>query len=828
VADVVDRDASLPLLQYALAELFDRRRGPVIALPAYEQLGRVAQALVRRADSLYAELHDGERAAAQQAFLRLVDVAETGAVVRRRVARSELTGLGNPAVDRVLDLFGRHRLLTFDRDPVTRGPTVAVAHESLLSEWSRLRGWIDDGRDDLRQQRRLAAAAQEWAAAGRDDDLLVAGARLDQIAAWAAETDVALGATERDYVDASLARREALRAVERARQAADERLRRTSRRRSRVLVVGAAAMVLVLVLAIYAFTQRRQAGQQARDQDGIAEARRLAAVAADAGSTNVELGLLLALQSLDVSARAKVPATLESQDALHWTLQRARVPYPVADGSVRVRSGPDGPRGIYVLPLPDLINLARGHVTRTLTDTECARYAIDPCPTDDTGLASPATVGERSPPEAPPPLAGAVGVRPLEDTHVTIAGATDPVDAGLAAELDGFFERTGIRVSSVAEERPPTPGASTGWTGADILVLPQPGLVREHGAAGTAIDLSTYIDVGDARRRLGNYLVDANSNGAGYYGVPLSLSLKGVVWYPRMQFERAGYDAPATWEELVGLSRRMVADAHTPWCLGFAGDGSYSGWPGTDWIEALVLRLGGVGAYDRWVAHELPFSDPIVRAAMQHFGDVAFGAGFVDGGARGILTTERGALAEPLLTDPPGCWMTHQGSFFAAQLPGGATAGRELGFFALPPIEAGGPAPTLGGGDIAIAITDRPEVREFMRSLLEPGWGGRWAANKDNVFLSANLDFDPNRCRSSTLDDDTNDVRVALCGQHQAALAAGQWRYDASDQMPTEIGGVSPDGSRGAFLQGMLDYVGTGPDRLERVLAKIDDEWPSP
>ena len=69
--------------------------------------------------------------------------------------------------------FGRHRLLSFDRDPVTRGPTVEIAHEALLAEWDRLRGWIDANREDVRQQRRLAAAADEWQAAGRDADYLL-------------------------------------------------------------------------------------------------------------------------------------------------------------------------------------------------------------------------------------------------------------------------------------------------------------------------------------------------------------------------------------------------------------------------------------------------------------------------------------------------------------------------------------------------------------------------------------------------------------------------------------------------------------------------------
>src|SRR5262249_60878682 len=61
----------------------------------------------------------------------------------------------------LLELYGRYRLLTFDRDPQTRGPTVEVAHEALLREWGRLRAWLEASREDLRVQRRLGQAATE-------------------------------------------------------------------------------------------------------------------------------------------------------------------------------------------------------------------------------------------------------------------------------------------------------------------------------------------------------------------------------------------------------------------------------------------------------------------------------------------------------------------------------------------------------------------------------------------------------------------------------------------------------------------------------------------
>ena len=92
-----------------------------------------------------------------------------------------------------------------------------------------------------------------------------------------------------------------------------------------------------------------------------------------------ELSALLALQSIDASARAGIPATAETEEALHWALQAARVAYPVAEALIEVRSGPHGLTGIYWLPLDELVALAKSQlVTRALTAEECQRYGITP------------------------------------------------------------------------------------------------------------------------------------------------------------------------------------------------------------------------------------------------------------------------------------------------------------------------------------------------------------------------------------------------------------------------------------------------------------------
>ena len=135
-----DRNGSLPLLQHALVELCDRRDSNRLTVSAYEAMGGIEGGLARRGEAVYADVPTDERALVRRVFTRLVTVGEGTGDTRRRVQRRELDGLAgsSAAVDHVLERFGAARLLTFDRDPQSRQPTVEIAHEALIATWDRL------------------------------------------------------------------------------------------------------------------------------------------------------------------------------------------------------------------------------------------------------------------------------------------------------------------------------------------------------------------------------------------------------------------------------------------------------------------------------------------------------------------------------------------------------------------------------------------------------------------------------------------------------------------------------------------------------------------
>ncbi len=138
-----------------------------ITLAAYRELGELDGAIAARAEGLYRTLDDDERTDVRRLFEQLVVVAPGEEPTRRRAPRPELSaGLGDERVGATIDRWTAARLLSVDRHPQTRVPTVELAHEALLREWPRLRGWIEEGREDLGVLTRLPRCRRQLARGG--------------------------------------------------------------------------------------------------------------------------------------------------------------------------------------------------------------------------------------------------------------------------------------------------------------------------------------------------------------------------------------------------------------------------------------------------------------------------------------------------------------------------------------------------------------------------------------------------------------------------------------------------------------------------------------
>ncbi len=264
IEDLREQPGALPLLQYALTELFERRDGALLTKSAYSDIGGTLGALAKRAEEVYDRFRKEGREMARQIFLRLVTLGEGQEDTRRRILQTELLTLGDRyVVEDVLDKFGRYRLLTFDRDESTRGSTVEVAHEALIRQWERLREWLIESREDVRLERQLLHAAEAWDEAGRDQSYVISGTRLVQFEEWEDKTSLQLNQLEREFLDASLAARRELEAIEEARQERERELERQKARNMRIAaVVFGIAAVVAIILSLFAFDQSNRANEQ--------------------------------------------------------------------------------------------------------------------------------------------------------------------------------------------------------------------------------------------------------------------------------------------------------------------------------------------------------------------------------------------------------------------------------------------------------------------------------------------------------------------------------------------------------------------------------------
>ncbi len=365
IAEMREQPAGLPLLQYALTELWERREGSNLSVRAYDASGGIGGAIARRAEQIVREFDADGRELTRQLFLRLIELGEGTPDTSRRVRTGELLSLGADRGDmtKVIERFARHRLLVFDRDPQSREPTLGLAHEALLAAWPRLQQWVDDARDDVRQQRRVAVAASQWIESGRDPSFLLSGSRLDQASQWIAATRMLLGTSERDYLAASLAERERVDAEERERTAHEAALERRAISRLRALVVTLGVGALVAGgLSLFALAESQRANRETR----TATARGLAAAAMANLDADPERSILLALQAVEETRATDGTVLPEAEEALHRAVVASRAVLTVYDeggdvdwvdsaalGSVLVTQGSERPEDAGMVRLRD-------------------------------------------------------------------------------------------------------------------------------------------------------------------------------------------------------------------------------------------------------------------------------------------------------------------------------------------------------------------------------------------------------------------------------------------------------------------------------------------
>lgn len=309
----------------------------------------------------------------------------------------------------------------------------------------------------------------------------------------------------------------------------------------------------------------------------------------------------------------------------------------------------------------------------------------------------------------------------------------------------------------------------------DVIDFPQPGGLRDLIAKKQAVPFPDDLAKMVKDENLAGWPELATVDGK-TYGVPARANIKSLVWYSPAAFKAKGYEIPKTLDDMKALSDKIVADGGTPWCVGIES-GVATGWVITDWFEDMMLRINGPEVYDQWVAHQIPFNDPKVKAVADAVGSYVKNPKYIgsENAVKAIASTKFQEGGFPILENK--CYMHRQASFYSTIWPKGTTIGADgqVNYFYLP-VKAGDPKYMLGGGDLIAAGTDKPETFAVLTYTGSLQYQTDLVKNGD-TSLSTRKDFD-----TTVFADPTTK------GFADLLKASDVFRFDGADMMPAAIG----------------------------------------
>ncbi|MDT9338668.1 WD40 repeat domain-containing protein, partial [Trichodesmium erythraeum 21-75] len=260
--DVESAPGEMPLLQYALEQLWQRRRGKWLLSEEYKQIG-FKEAIARTADSFYNRLSETEKEQVKNIFLRLTRLDESLVLdeqpkyTRQRIYLKNLTTTDNfHTIEKLVQrLAGEEARLVVTRTEFSGSGgdgkqqiTVEVAHEALITHWPKLQGWLDENRTNLQLRQSIREADLEWRKHYEESFLLHYGNRLAGAEALLQERGF-LNESEITYVNACISKQR----DEQERELLQERkARRAAQRTTRISI---AAAILVAGLGLHAVIQ---------------------------------------------------------------------------------------------------------------------------------------------------------------------------------------------------------------------------------------------------------------------------------------------------------------------------------------------------------------------------------------------------------------------------------------------------------------------------------------------------------------------------------------------------------------------------------------------
>jgi len=397
---------------------------------------------------------------------------------------------------------------------------------------------------------------------------------------------------------------------------------------------------------------------------------------------------------------------------------------------------------------------------------------------------------------------------------VTIyASITDPEAGFLKAAWKQFETCTGITIQYTGDKDFETQlkVKVQGGNAPDLAIIPQPGLLASFATAGKLKVASDALTT-EAKKNWSQDWINYSTVDGKFYGAPLGANVKSFIWYSPKEFKAKNYTIPTTWDELISLSDKIAAAGdHKPWCVGIES-GVATGWPLTDWMEELMLRMHGPDVYDQWVTHKIPFNDPQVQDVLAKVGEIVKNPKYVNAGIGDVKSIATTAFAKAGLPIEKGkCSFHAQASFYAANWDKGIKVGPDGDVFAFyePTVSDKFGKPIEGGGEFVAAFSDKAPVEAVQRYLASADYATTLAKINPGRGITANKNVD----KTAFAADPIASLSVQLLTDPKTTF-----RFDGSDAMPGSVGA-------GTFWTNMTQWIlGTQDDK--KTLDNIEASWP--
>ena len=394
---------------------------------------------------------------------------------------------------------------------------------------------------------------------------------------------------------------------------------------------------------------------------------------------------------------------------------------------------------------------------------------------------------------------------------------------GFAAAIKDFSTATGIaiQVDSIGSSHETVLKTRVeGGQPPDMSQIAQPTAVLAYAKDNKLIDVATFMDKAKLNEEFPT-TIGLTTEGDHIWSIPTKADVKSMIWYPVKAFAAKGYEVPATWDDLVALADKIVADgAGFPFCVSAGGPGTATGWELTDWIEEVLLKTEDPQVTTDWISHKIPFTDPKIKAAFDRVGSLLFKEGYVDGGGPQIVNNDLKTVMDPMFngdTSTPGCWMQkipvwYGPDFFPDKRTNGGDskytigADGDIGIMPFPNIDEEFKG-AEGSADSFMVFADRPEVRAFAEFLATPEGLKGWIQTVGVLSPNAKV---PAEWYAGN---------YKLSVANQIASGATAIGFDASDLMPPAVG-------QGSFWTGVSDWANNNGSNTDAVLQAIDESWP--